>query len=501
MINRILVKLILIFCFIPQVAYTQSGSHNFPLDEIQSVKKKGYSVDACYTMAEDFMRSNADQIKAIPLLEFVLEKDRNSRPGAIYMLAQAYYYYGNFDKSINLVTEYLQKEKNGQFSKEAKIELEKYKNAKLIASSPQNAELINLGQNINSKFADINPYISSSENLLVYSSNRSKCYNIYVSKKGATDNDWNLPKQAGSYINTANDEFVAGLSSSGKNLFVHYNQLSGFEDINMSVREKGLFRDLGDPGNKINTTYREEGACMTDNGDTMFFASDKPGGIGGFDIYYSLRLPDGSYGTPINIGEPINTKSDENYPNLSPDGKKLYFASKGHNSIGGYDIFYTSYDNGENSWKTPVNLGYPINNAFDNKSIAFTEDPRYAYISTINWETNGDYDIYKVIFLNQEPDFLIIKAEVFVQDSNDVIPFNSTEDELDINVFTGTELYGKYTFDKRNNSFVIALKPGIYILDLESEKHQPYRKKITINENYYENNFRLLRINLEKKTQ
>ena len=447
-------------------------------------------------MAEDYLRSSSEQRKAIPYLEYIIEVDKDAESQVFYMLAQSYYYNGQFDLAIQVLNSYIEKEKSSKLKKQAKLELDRYENAKRIAASPLNVELVNLGPKVNSKFAEVNPFVSQYENLLVFSSKRSKDYDIYVSKKGQYDDVWTKSKLAGNYVNTINDEFVAGLSSSGKNLFVHYNQVSGYEDINISERYKGLYRELQDPGSKINSTYKEEGACISKNKDTLYLASDRPGGFGGFDLYYSLKLPEGEWGPPINMGELINTEFDENYPNLSPDGSILYFASKGHNSIGGFDVFHTSYNSASSGWNPPVNMGYPINNAYDNKNIAFTDNNRYAYVSTVDKKSLGDFDIYKVIFLDIEPDYLIVKAKVYV----DKLPFNQLNEELTLTVYKGEETYGMYTFDKRNNSFIIAFIPGTYHLEVNSEKYKSFKKKVTINENYYKNKHRVLKITLEPKT-
>jgi hypothetical protein len=490
-INRLLTVLLIQFVWAYAI-YSQSDETDLA-QNVQFIKKRGYSVEACYRMAEDFLRSNSDQHKAIPYLEHIIEVDQNAKPEVHYMLAQAYYYNGQYDLAIQVLTKYIDIEKNAKQKKLAKAELEKFENARKIASSPLNIALVNLGPKINSKFAEINPFVSQYENLLVFSSKRGKDYDIYVSKKGQYEPNWDKSKLAGNYVNTMNDEFVAGLSSSGRNLFVHYNQVSGFEDINISRRHKGLYRELEDPGTKVNSTYKEEGACISKNKDTLYFASDRPGGFGGFDIYYSLRLPEGEWGPAINMGQSINTELDENYPNLSPNGNILYFASKGHNSIGGFDVFSTTFNSLTNSWETPKNMGYPINNAYDNKNITFTENPRYAYISTVDRKSYGDFDIYKVIFNDVEPDHLIVRAEVFVNGQ----PFSELNEDLIIYVYTGDETYGMYSFDKRSNSFIIALIPGIYTLEVGSEKFKTYKKRITINENYYKNKHRVFKINLE----
>ncbi|MFN8255790.1 MAG: hypothetical protein U0W24_08895 [Bacteroidales bacterium] len=465
-------------------------------ESIQSIKKRGYSIEACYRLADEFLNSTTEQRKGIPYYEYIIANENEPKPEVYQKLAKCYYFNGTYELAVKLQNEYILKEKNGKLKKEAKTELEKYENAMNIASRPIDLIMVNLGPQVNSKSAEINPYVSASENLLVYSSNRGNDFNIYVSKKPNNASNWDQSKLAGNLVNTINDEFVAGLSANGSNLFVHYNQVSGFEDINESMRSKGLFRELEDPGNKINSTYREEGACISKNQDTLYFASDRPGGLGGFDIYFSLRLPDGNWGPPINMGQPVNTAFDENYPNLSQNGRKLYFASKGHGSIGGYDLFYSTFNALANSWSAPVNLGFPINNAYDNKNISFTENERYAYISSTDKNSLGDFDIYKIIFLKNEPDLLIIKGQVYITENELSVPFNSTNENLSITVFKGNKIFGIYALDKRNNTFILALPPGEFVLELKSDNFEKVRKKIKIDENYYSDNQRVVKINL-----
>ncbi|RLD79319.1 MAG: hypothetical protein DRJ10_09015, partial [Bacteroidetes bacterium] len=317
------------------------------------------------------------------------------------------------------------------------------------------------------------------------------------SKKKKSQTLWNKAKLAGNLVNTIDDEFVAGMSSNGQCLFVHYNQYSGFEDINKSMRINGLFRELDNLGAKINSTYKEEGACYSKSGDTLFFASNHSGGYGGFDLYYSLKIPGGEWGTPINMGVNINTAADENYPNIDPNSSLLYFASKGHGSIGGYDLFYTSWNLEQNEWNSPANLGYPINNTYDNKTISFTESPRYAYISSIMKKGKGSFDIYKAVFLDREADYLIVTGNVFVKNFNNQIPFNKFDNPISISVYKDDELFGIYAFNRKRNTFILALGPGTYYLEIEADTFKPVKKKFTIKENHYRNKKRKINIFLE----
>ncbi len=499
-VSRIL-PVLLLMCNISFLSAAQpqhvDNNQTAPKNNLQRIRS--LSTEACRRIAYDFLKSESEQTKAIPYLEYLLEKEANSNSADIHALAKAYYYNNQFDLAINLLQEYTDKVKGRKLKSEAKKELDLYLRAKRIAENPLDVQLINLGANINSKNPELNPFVSENENILVYSARKNRDYNIYVSKKQKNKTNWTKAKNAGNLVNTINDELVAGLSHDGKHLFVHYTQESGFEDINTSLRIKGLYRELDNIGKKVNSTYREEGACYSKTGDTLFFASNREGGFGGLDLYYSLKLPDGTWGKPLNMGAAINTPEDENYPYIDPNGSNLYFASKGHEGMGGYDLFYTYWDNAANDWAKPENLGFPINNPYDNKTISFTLSPRYAYISTIMREGMGSYDIYKVVFLDKEADYLIVSGNIFVKDSTGIKEFKKYNSRVSITLEKNNELYGIYAFNRKYNHFILALEPGTYFLSVKADNFIPVKKKFTIPENHYRNKKRKINIYLQEK--
>jgi len=463
----------------------------------QSIQKRGLSEEACRRIAYDFLNSETEKTKSIPYFEFILEDNTKLESADIHALAEAYYHNNQFGLAVDLLNRYIETVKNRKQKTAARTFIEVCKHAELLASDAENVRLVNLGPNINSKYAEINPFVSYQENLLVYSAKKRKDYNIYVSKKKSNQTVWEKAKLAGNLVNTIDDEFVAGLSTDGKTLMVHYDEHSGFEDINICSRVKGMYRELDDLGARINSTFKEEGACFSKTGDTLFFASDRSGGYGGFDLYYSLRINGDQWGSPINMGPVINSAADENYPNIDPNSSGIYFSSKGHNSIGGYDLFYTAWNAEQKKWTKPRNLGFPINNTYDNKTIRFTESPRYAYISTVMKQGYGNYDIYKVVFLEKEAEFLIITGHVFVKDSVETIPFSTSNHEISISVYKNDDLYGIYSYNKRRNNFILALDPGTYYLEIVADRYKKIKKKFTIKENHYRNKKRKINIYLE----
>ncbi len=125
-------------------------------------------------------------------------------------------------------------------------------------------------------------------------------------------------------------------------------------------------------------------------------------GFGGTDIYVARRLPNNEWTEPMNLGPTINTQYDEEFPRISADEKTLYFASKGHNSMGGYDVFKSEWDEKLKRWSRPKNLGYPLNTTQDNFTFSMDETGRNGYLSRYLPGGEGDLDIYRVIFNNIE---------------------------------------------------------------------------------------------------
>ena len=166
-------------------------------------------------------------------------------------------------------------------------------------------------------------------------------------------------------------------------------------------------------GNKINTpTSWESQPSLSSDGKILFFASDRPGGYGGSDIWYAIRNDDGTWQAPKNLGPTINTAGNERSPFLHTDSKTLYFSSSGHSGMGKMDIFYSKMDE-DKKWQKPINIGYPINSENDEVDFFVSLDGRTAYFSSNNIEEK-DWNIYSFeLYEEARPhSMVIIKGEV-----------------------------------------------------------------------------------------
>jgi hypothetical protein len=203
--------------------------------------------------------------------------------------------------------------------------------------------------------------------------------------------------------------------------------------------------------------------------------------MGESDIYVIRRMPDDTWSQPANLGENINTKWDEVNPSISPDGNVLYFASKGHNSMGGYDLFVSYLNEITGEWSKPSNLGYPVNSTEDNMTISFSGNRRYAYVSATRKEGQGGQDIYRVTFRDVDEPLTVIRGKVKLQTDLGERDLNGNHGEPDITVYDDKgNIYGKYIYNDNLGRFVSALPAGKYSLVISMDHFEDYTEDILI---------------------
>ncbi len=329
-------------------------------------------------------------------------------------------------------------------------------------------EIVNLGENINTEYAEYNPMIVSDGSKLLFTGRRKyignpiepsdgkPCEDVWYADKGEAG-QWQKARRFGSPINTKGHDAISGMSADGQELFVYKAVDKKGGDIFYS-KLKGVKWSKPEPMPEvINSEYHESKASMSYDGKTLYIVSNRPSGnYGGRDIYVSTMDAALQWSEAQSIGPIINTEYDEEGVFIHPDGRTLYFCSKGHNSMGGFDIFRSMKDSSGN-WSTPENLGYPINTPDDEAFWAIASDGRHAYISSIRPGGYGDYDIYEVIFSEHESIDEIQQIDVrltlfngFVKDVKTLEPLEAKIEIIDnetneqIAVLSSNEATGKF---------------------------------------------------------
>lgn len=303
--------------------------------------------------------------------------------------------YANALQHINLfITQY--QGKDADFLNRAKKYLKDCEFAIAAIKSPVQYEPVNMGPMINSKYRDYFPSITADQEQLIFSRNIDGNEDFFLSRKDK--GEWTTPIPLSSKINTPQyNEGAQSLSPDGKYLFfTGCNRPDGLGrcDIYVSHKDGNDWSEPFNLGAPVNTIYWDSQPAISPDGTTLYFVSNRPGGIGGYDLWKSHLKDDGYWTEPENLGPDINTPYDENTPFIHPDGKTLYFSSDGWPGLGNKDIFMSRMDqNGK--WGKPENLGYPINTFSEETGLIVTPDGKKGIFSSNLTGGYGDMDIYE----------------------------------------------------------------------------------------------------------
>lgn len=453
-----------------------SGNYDEALDDFLTLHAEEPSNDKyTYNIAVCYLNINGNKAKAIPYLEKIIRHEKHD-PNADYLLGRAYHYANRFDDAIAALNKFKENGKGTAANlKDADHQIQYCHNAKELMKYPSAVKFENLGANVNSEYNDHFPFIPADESFVIYNTNRPEQgafkeengeykNSVYISE--VKDGDYQKAYLIGTPICKGNTgEEVIGLSANGKTMLLYIKDNKGAGNIYISEKdENGKFKKPVMLDKNINTPSDEIAASLTAEGDMIYFASNKAGGLGGIDIYMSKRQPNGSWSLPMNMGPVVNTPYDEDFPNISQDGKTLYFSSKGHTSMGGYDIFKVAFNEETQSWENAKNLGYPINTTGDDMNFRESKNARYGYISSIREGGLGDFDIYRVIFTDVEPELSVLKGNVLSEDGTQI---NYPDVLMSVTNNKTKELVGTYLPNANTGKYIIILPPGDYTMEVE----------------------------------
>lgn len=440
-----------------------------------------YNVGVCY------LNTNTNKGKAVPYLEIVTHKEKHD-PNADYLLGRAYQYANRFDDAIIAFKKFKQDAKGTVFNLvDADLQIQHCINAKELTKYPVDVMFQNLGTNINSEYSDYYPFVTSNESFIIYNTKRPEksaeklengTYNnsIYISK--VVNGEYMKASPIGAPINSGNAGMeVIGLSENGDYLLLYMPEGAGKGNIYMSqLNEQGAYSKPEKLDPKINSGGDEIAASISADGNTLYFASNRKGGFGGTDIYVCKKIGK-KWSEPKNAGTEINTPYDEDFPNISPDGKILYFSSKGHTSMGGYDIFKSSYDETTSVFSSAKNIGYPINTTDDDMNFRISKNGKYGYIASAKAGGQGDIDIYRVTFNEVESDYSVLIGEFTTKDNAEI---NYSDVFISVNNNISNEIIGNYLPNPVNGRFVVILPPGKYKMSIEAAGFKTVTKNIQI---------------------
>jgi len=336
-------------------------------------------------------------------------KETNAPMEVDYYLGRAYHLAGDLDKADQNYQKFLEEcGENHELRKQALRGKEQTANARVLMASPKNYQISNVGPVVNNDHPDFSPVLSVDGNAMFYTSRRIRpdssnanvidevaglpFENIYVSYKDRAGN-WQAPEVLN--INTPTGHMATvNVSADGQTLFI-YRDDGGDGNLYESKLVGELWSDPVLIGSDVNTKSWETHCALTADGNTLYFVSDRKEGQGGRDLYRVVKLPNGEWSKAQNLGNTINTAYDEDGVFIHPNGRTMFFASKGHNSMGGFDIFMTEMAD-DGTWSKPENIGYPLNTVDDDVFFVTTADGRRGYFSSDQAGGFGEKDIYFV---------------------------------------------------------------------------------------------------------
>ncbi|WP_231583557.1 OmpA family protein [Rufibacter radiotolerans] len=248
-----------------------------------------------------------------------------------------------------------------------------------VAFKPQS-----LGEVVNKMGLQYSPVLTTDQQALLFTARQGSGElddeDLYLAYR--KNGQWQEPVSISKNINTELNEGAASLSGDGRTLvFTTCNRQDSYGscDLYISYREGDEWSTPKNMGRTVNSTSWDSQPSLSADGRTIYFASNRPGGQGGDDLWVTKLKDDGSWGAPVNLGNKINTPGRENSPFLHASGNTLYYATDGLQGMGGLDLFKVSREKG--GWGTPLNLGYPLNTHRDESSIFISPDNKTGYYS------------------------------------------------------------------------------------------------------------------------
>ncbi|MFH0867306.1 MAG: tetratricopeptide repeat protein [Bacteroidota bacterium] len=457
----------------------------------------------CYLMGKCHVQlQNMDE--AISFLSKAKKLDPDVAKDLHFLFGEAYQYLGNLDSAIIEYSAYKSSLKGGQLKNNPVVEvLSQTETAKNLMEHPVNVTIKNLGLDINSEFDDGMPSITADGKTLILTSRRpdtkgggidpntGQYYDdIYLATWNDEKNKWNEAEDVEGDLNTTGHDACLSISPDGSTIYVYRNipKITGSGDIFYSTkRPDGKWTNPKSIAKPLNSSFFESSACIAPDGSAMYFVSERNGSLGNADIWRSKKLGKNVWEKPVNLGPVVNTEDDELGVFIHPDGKTLFFTSKGHGSMGGYDVFMTQMK-ADSSWTDPVNLGYPINSTKDDIYFVMTADGKKAYVASRKDNGYGGADLYEIDMTKYtfpikiqgqeattvETDLSILKGSVIE---------SSAAQQLEAEIIIKDVTSGKETklMSDENGDFFVTLAGGKeYEITVDKAGYKKYDEKVTL---------------------
>jgi flagellar motor protein MotB len=346
-----------------------------------------------YSKQGKYFRAARNYKKAINL-------DSSAYKPVFFALAEAEIKTGDYSNALPHYRSYLNLK--GGSEKNRASAMKNIKNCEFAIEAIKNPVTFNpesVGPSVNTSDDEYWPSITADGSTLMFT--RQSYINTPVPGKRTaqedfylsflSDNGWSTSVNAGPPLNTSSNEGAQTLSSNGSYMYFTACERPGGLgscDLYFSAFSGGQWTYPYNLGSPVNTSAWESTPSISADGNLLIFSSNRPGGFGGKDLWYSILKDNKTWSVPVNMGRTINTDGEEMSPFIHFDGKTLYFATDGRPGMGGFDIYMTTM-NEDSTWTEPRNLGYPINTFNDDMGLVIETSGKKAYFSSKRDNSTG----------------------------------------------------------------------------------------------------------------
>jgi outer membrane protein OmpA-like peptidoglycan-associated protein len=455
-----------------------------------------------YRIGECYLKIPGKKTEAIPYLKKAVNgiskkfkegsfKEKNAPVYAVFYLGKAYQMDNQLDKALDQYENFIKRleDKDKYNMSFVNKQIESCKTAKKLMQNPVHIRTNNLGKKINSQYPNNRPVVSPDESKIIYNSELKFYDAVFMAEKDSTG-DWGSPRNLTPQLQSEGEFYSSAINNKGNKLILFKsNPYNGDIYISNYSKEKDKWEKPQKLGKHINSKFWETHACLCNDGNTIYFTSNRKGGMGGLDIYYSnYNEKEGVWGPAKNLGSKINTPYNEETPFLTENGQRLYFSSQGHKGMGGFDIFYAEKI-GENEWSEPVNIGHPINTTGDDLFFNPVNNGHAGYIARYDKDGYGKQDIIRIdIYSPENPKHVELNGKINIQEKKS--PDGKVSVKIDS--LNGKNIK-KRTFSAASNQlhFNHTLTPGNYTVNIEGEGYLSIQKHISIGWEYNRDTFEL----------
>ena len=443
-----------------------------------------------------YLSIDGQKERAIPFLEKAvssvspgyregLYRERNAPREAFFALGRAYHIQNRFDEAL----EYYEKYKNVMpLYNAAEIEyageqITSVKIAKQMIMDTLSLVLQGSGEDVNNSVNDYHAVFSGKDSVMVYMSQKPFYSAIMMTTK--KDGKWDDPVNLNDQIQLGGNCEVTDISADGSELYlVKQEELD--KNLYISHYRKGRWSIAEKLEAPVNSPWDESHASISADMKTLCFTSNRPGGTGAMDIYFSKKKTDGTWSEPVNAGKTINTIYSEETPFLSRDGKTLFFSSMGHASMGGFDIFYST-QLPDGTWSVPANIGFPVSSCDDDLFYFPLNNGKNALYSSYHKPMPAGKVLWLGFDNSASTRTSFVEGTLTMDDNRDIDP--STEVKIvdrrsgdTIDRIVPNPLNGEYIAEVRSNDFGIVVS---------ADKYNKEMMDLTINPEFGQKNIRV----------